>query len=214
MTAARRPPALPPHPTASAPPALRPPRPCRTSKPNPCPEIEQTPLGGKPPGVDADAQDVGTGVGSWGLQTAMALGVVVLLIVLVRQVLRRLGGAPATGHAGLVEVMARVPIAPRTHVLFLRIGERVIIAGQTQAGLNTLAELDDPDDVASVLAHVQASRPASITEGFGKLMRQFDRGFHQADDEGGDSDEHVVDRARHDVSGLLTRIRNLNRRGE
>jgi len=178
----------------------------------PLPEIENTPLGGKSVQVGDPESLPGTGVGSWGLQTAMALGVVVMLIVLVRLFLKRLHGNTAASSAGLVEVMARVPIAPKTSVLFLRIGQRIIIAGQTQAGLNTLAEFDDPDDVAEVLAHVEAAKPASITEGFGKLMKQFDRGYDaETDDEGGDRDEHVVDRTRNDVTGLLTRIRSLNK---
>jgi len=177
----------------------------------PLPEIEQTPLGGKPLAGKPDEKFTGTGVGSWGLQTAMALGVVITLVVVVRLFLRRLHGGGGTTNAGLVEVMARVPIAPKTHVLFLRIGERIIIAGQTQAGLNTLANFDDPEDVAEVLAHVQAAKPASISEGFTKLMKQFDRGYDPDQTEGGDRDEHVVDRTRNDMSGLLTRLRSLNR---
>ena len=184
-----------------------------SSEAEPLPAIEQTPLGGRPPAGDAVEQlSTGTGVGSWGLQTAMALGVVIVLVVLVRLFLRRLQGGGAATSPGLVEVMARVPISPKTYVLFLRIGQRIIIAGQTQAGLNTLASFDDPDDVAEVLAHVQAAKPASISEGFGKLMKQFDRGYDPNEVEGGDSAEHVVDRARNDVSGLLTRLRSLNRR--
>jgi flagellar biogenesis protein FliO len=184
-----------------------------SSEAEPLPAIEQTPLGGRPPVGDPGEQLAsGTGVGSWGLQTAMALGVVIALVVLVRLFIRRLHGGGAASSPGLVEVMARVPIAPKTSVLFLRIGQRIIIAGQTQAGLNTLASLDDPDDVAEVLAHVQAAKPASITEGFGKLIKQFDRGYDPNEVEGGDSAEHVVDRARNDVSGLLSRLRSLNRR--
>jgi len=198
------PPASPTVPTAST----------ASSESQPLPEIENTPLGGRPP-INGDVEPItGTGVGSWGLQTAMALGVVVMLVVLIRLGLKRLHGDVRTGNAGLVEVLARVPIAPKTCVLFLRIGERVIIAGQTQAGLNTLASFDDPDDVAEVLAHVQAAKPASITEGFSKLMKQFDRGYDPDRDDGTDRDEHVVDRARNDVTGLLTRIRSLNQRDE
>jgi len=203
-------------PATEAPGPATPPTPAATppAESEPLPEIEQTPLGGKSITVGEPGELTGSGVGSWGLQTAMALGVVITLIVLIRLGLKRLHGDAGSASAGLVEVMARVPIAPKTHVLFLRIGERVIIAGQTQAGLNTLASFDDPDDVAEMLAHVEAAKPASISEGFSKLMRQFDRGYDPARDEGGDGEEHVVDRTRNDLTGLLTRIRSLNQRDD
>src|SRR5690606_24880619 len=86
-------------------------------EPEPLPEQELQPLGGSGTSGNMRGQSSGTGVGSWGLQTAMALGVVVLLVVILRMFLRRLGGTTAPGGVGLVEVLARVPIAPKTHVL-------------------------------------------------------------------------------------------------
>ncbi len=182
----------------------------------PPPEREQLPLGTPPPDDDpntaASAADNDYGDG-WALQTAMALGVVIGLIYVVRMVLRRANGmtAGSGSAAAVVEVLARAPVGPRAHVLLLRINERIIVAGQTQAGLNTLATFDDPDEVAGVLATVEAARPTSISSGFNKLLSQFDRGFHGPDAraEGGDDAEHTVDRARNDVSSLLNRIRTL-----
>jgi len=180
----------------------------------PLPEQEKQPLGPRPAG-DANAgipqADTDPGWG-WGLRTAMALGVVIALVYLARIVLRRMHGlsGSTSSNSSVVEVLARCPVGPRTHVLLLRINERIIVAGQTQAGLNTLAEVDDPDEVAGVLASIEASRPTSITSGFNKLLRQFDRGhqMQSPEDAGTDDAEHLVDRARSDVSSLIGRIRS------
>ncbi len=185
----------------------------------PVAEQEFLPLGPAPKSDDPNtAKPADTNAGlSWGLQTVMALGVVIGLIYLVRAVLRRMHGlsGPSSSNTALVEVLARCPVAARTHVLLLRINDRVIVAGQTQAGLNTLAELDDPDEVAGLVARVDASRPTSITSGFNKLLSQFDRG-HQTPvtDEGADDAEHMVDRARSDVSSLIGRIRSFSSRDQ
>ncbi len=180
------------------------------------PPREQWPLGRAPdassqaaPGVDGD------GVG-WFLQTTLALAVVIALILALRFGLKRLSGVSGVGgHADLVEVLARTPIGHKTQVLFLRVNDRIIVAGQTPNGMNTLASLDDPDEVASILARVESSRPSSITDSFARVLSQVDRGFQPPEslrlNEGGDDQEHVVDRARDQVRGLLNRIRSSGR---
>jgi flagellar biogenesis protein FliO len=182
----------------------------------PLPEQETRPLGPQPRSADDD-RDASPAAGgdpgwSWALRTAMALGVVIAVVYVVRIALRRLHGVSgaSSSRSSVVEVLTRCAVGPRTHVLLLRINKRIIVAGQTQAGLNTLAEVDDPDEVAGVLASVEASRPASISSGFNKLLRQFDRGHQMpSPDEGGADDaEHLVDRARSDVSSLIGRIRS------
>jgi len=180
------------------------------------PPREQWPLGRAPdeptqaaPGVD------GGGVG-WVLQTTLALAIVIALILALRFGLKRLSGVSGVGgRADLVEVLARTPIGHKTQVLFLRVNDRIIVAGQTPNGMNTLASLDDPDEVASILARVESSRSSSITGSFARVLHQVDRGFQQPESlrlyEGGDDQEHVVDRARDQVRGLLNRIRSSGR---
>jgi len=180
----------------------------------PLPPQENLRLGSPDDANIAAAANDSSGVGmNWPLQTAMALGVVIGLVYVVRLLLRRANGMSAAGGSGasVIEVLGRSPVGPRTHVLLLRVNQRIIVAGQTQAGLNTLATLDDPDEVAGVLASVQSSRPTSITAGFNKLLGQFDRNYHapDVDAEGADDAEHMLDRTRSDVSSLIGRIRHL-----
>ena len=149
----------------------------------------------------------------------LALGLVIALIFALRLLLRRLTGwRQASGSGGtkaLVEVMARSTIAPKTSVIFLKINQRIVVAGQTPQGLHTHTEFDDPDQVAAILTQIEAGRPHSITRSFGALMKQADRGYRTADQiaaEGGDDQEHLVDRTRDHMSSLLSRMRSLKKR--
>lgn len=153
--------------------------------------------------------------GSWMLQTLTALALVIGLIVLLRTVLQRLFGPTGKSLGGrIVEVLARSTIGPKTQVLFLRINQRVVVVGQTPAGLNSLTTLDDPEDVAWLLAQVEAARPRSISTGFRQLLARFDKDYQpEAPSEGaGDASEQFVDRTRDRLSGLITRMKSMKDR--
>lgn len=176
---------------------------------------EDLPLGGAPPQTaEGDKRVQSNTSGSWILQTLSALGVVIALILALRYLLQRMSGQPRSSDLrGVVNVLGRAPIAPRTHVLFLRLNQRVIVVGQTPSGLNTLADLDDPEEVAWLIERVETNRSGSITEGFRHLLSRMDRDYHpDADlsDEGHDDEEHYLDRTRDGVSGLLSRMRALS----
>jgi flagellar biogenesis protein FliO len=186
----------------------------------PTPAREQIPLGRTPDDADNRAEG-STGAGSplaSGLKVAAALGVVITLIVLLRVVLRRIGGFATTGGAGqLVDVIGRASIGPKTQIVLLKVNHRVIVAGQTPAGISTLASIEDPDEVAAVLAQVRSRGDHSISRSFQRLMRQFDRTGGDAEVAGSIApadDEHTVDRARGQVSSLLDRLRRFRGGGE
>lgn len=193
--------------------------PAPTVAPTPAPSITDNPSEQRPLGADnRDTREPSQtapslGVGSWGLRTAMALGVVVMLIFGLRIVIRRMTGVAGAGAAGgMVDVLARTSIGPRTQVLFLKINDRVIVAGQTPAGINTLAQIDQPEEVAAVLAQVNRQKNNSVSQGFSRLLSSFDRGgepddLAQAQPDDGDA----VDRARSQVAGALDRLRRLRK---
>lgn len=154
----------------------------------------------------------------WVLHTVTALGVVILIVFGLRAMLVKLGAAKGIStRAGAVEVLSRTAIAPKNHVLLLRVAGRVLVVGDSTAGLRTLAQIDDPDEVASLLAATTAQSPHSASRGFagliGRFNRQFDPG-QRALDEGGDETEHTVDRARDGLSSLLARVRATGPQGE
>jgi flagellar biogenesis protein FliO len=150
---------------------------------------------------------------SWILTTCTALAAVVALIFVVRAVIVRFTGrAAAATQSPLLEVLSRVSVAPRSHILIIRLGQRVIAVADGAAGMRTLADIDDPDEVAELLRTASTVSPRSATTAFRTLLHRFHGDYGQGDrldGEGGDSHEYQVDRARDQVSGLVSRIRKL-----
>lgn len=153
---------------------------------------------------------------SWVLNTITALGIVVGLIFATRAMLSRAGrGGALTGNNSVVEVLCRVPVAGRHHVVLIRVGKRILALGDASAGLSTLADIDDPEEVASLLAVITAAKPNSVSRSFSQLISRFHTQYpdeHLAEQEDGGS-EYRVARARDQVSNLLARMRSDPRRG-
>lgn len=154
---------------------------------------------------------------SWVLNTLTALGVVVGVILLARVGLTRLSRRGKNGsNSSVMEVLSRVNLAPRSQVLLIRLGQRVLVVGDSSGGLRTLADISDPQEIAALLAGVAAGRPNSISQGFSQLFNRFNSdytGRARRDEEGGDGAERYVDRARDQVSGLISRVRTMTGRG-
>jgi len=86
------------------------------------------------------------------------LGVVALMIA-IGVVVRRVGGPLAGGGrpSGVLEVLGRYPIARGQQLVLLRLVSRVVLLHQTRNGLSTLSEVTDADEVAVLLARVEAA---------------------------------------------------------
>jgi flagellar biogenesis protein FliO len=124
--------------------------------------------------------------GGWGVRTALALAAVLGLIVLCKlafvRVTRRGGGTlasqlGASGRApsGLLSVLARYPIARGSTLVLLRLDRRVLLLSQTGQGFTTLAEIDDPEEVATLIMRAEDEEGASLTRRFRTLLTQSER---------------------------------------
>jgi flagellar biogenesis protein FliO len=154
----------------------------------------------------------------WVLNTITALGLVVGLILLLRAVMNKLSGGRAVTFGGAsgkaVEVLGRTAIAPRQHVSILRVGHRLLVVGDGGGQMTTLADIADPDEIAAILKALAAGSHNSITQSFHQMVDRFSDKHHERDSvelEGGDFAEHDTDRARDEVSGLLSRLRAMSR---
>ncbi len=164
--------------------------------------------------------------GGWLFNTLTALAIVVGLIFLARGALTKWAGRNAsTPHSPVAEVLARIPIAPRNHLVLVRLGQRILVLGDSANGLRTLESISDPEEIAELLTLVSASKPTSITGSFRQLVNHFgqdgqaDADFSDAtgvDDfpattlrvgRHGDDDGLSLDRSRQNVNGLLARLR-------
>jgi len=93
-------------------------------------------------------------------------------------------------------------------VLLLRAGSRVLVLGDSPAGLRTLCDISDPEEVDRVLSTLSTSSPGSISRGFSQLLGNFQKDHEQTDSQGGPHQVHdLTARARDRVGNLLGRIR-------
>ncbi|MFI4853593.1 MAG: FliO/MopB family protein [Phycisphaerales bacterium JB065] len=151
----------------------------------PLPAIERTPLG------TGSSPDPGTAVDSSksslrGIaRTGGALAVVLGLILIIRFVivkfsgvtggLRAQLGAAGKAPSGVLFVLGRYPVSRGMSLVLLQLDQRVLLLSQTSAGFHTLAELNDPDEVASIIRKVKDDNGESLGAKFGSMLKQFER---------------------------------------
>lgn len=174
----------------------------------PPPSGRSSPLG---PGPSSPRDGQNTTDGNWWMSTGLALAGVLALIFTLRSAFARwTGRTPTLSRSVAVEVLARVPVAPRNHVLLLRLGHRILVVGDSPAGLRTLANVKDAEEVATILSAISAGKPGSVSESFRQLVNRFDDEHDSAATQGGDEEEFHIDNARDRVSGLLARVRSTS----
>lgn len=172
-------------------------------------ERERRPLGAAAASGTQLTTPPSDAVGSGTLGALGALGLVLGLILVLRWGWVRFGGAVVARSSPAVEVLSRTTVSPRNHVVLLRVGGRIVVVGDSSAGLRTLAQIEEPDEVAGLLEAVTAAKTTSISQTFSQLLSHKGGEFGDSLDAPADP-EHRVDRARDSLSGLLTRVRTLS----
>ncbi|MCK4546021.1 MAG: flagellar biosynthetic protein FliO [Candidatus Eisenbacteria sp.] len=75
------------------------------------------------------------------LRVALALALILLLIVGAVYTLRLIGGRGGVEARGAVEVLDRCYLAPKRALYTVRMGERVVVVGVTEASITPVVEL-------------------------------------------------------------------------
>ena len=150
---------------------------------------QQTPILGahsraleaSPIGAATDRPSTGWGV----MRTLGGLGIVIALVLALRWAIKWLAGrAPSLGAqltaagrspSGVLEVLGRYPVARGQKLVLLRLDRRVLLLNQTSEGFATLAELTDPEDVASILSKVRDEEGESLASRFNATLRSMER---------------------------------------
>lgn len=132
------------------------------------------------------AGPIEVGPGWW--RTAGALAMVVVVILLIAGFARKLAGrSSGLMHAmgaggrvpsGLLQVLGRYPVGRGQTLILLRLDRRVLLlcqsVGAKGAGMRTLCEVTDPDEVASLLLHAADAEGRSISAKFRDMVSGFD----------------------------------------
>ncbi len=159
----------------------------------------------------------GTSAWGWLLSTAAALGAVIGLILLLRTLLSRITGRSTTpARTSIAEVLSRINLGPRSHILVVRMGQRILVLGEVPAGLSTLADISDPEEVAGLLQSLTASGQHSSSSLFTETLAKFDGQYGEMAEplpEGEGPTTIHVERARDHVSTLAARLRAMSGKG-
>ena len=107
---------------------------------------------------------------------------------------------------GGIQILGRQYLSGKQSVCLIRLGRRVICLGVTPESISTLAQIEDPDEIASLVAGVQSAAPQSFTSIFTRMATQ---PAPMAEDR---ADESVIPttptrtRAASQLHGLLARV--------
>ena len=183
----------------------------------PLPPNESLPLGageGDLFNSDPDQASAGSMGDGWFLSTLAALGVVLALVFGIRWLLKR-GGvvSTATPQGSVVEVLSRTTVAPRSHVVLMRVGMRILVVSDSPSGMRTLATVQDAEEVAELLGAIESAKPTSMGQSFGSVMKKLSGQWSGEDQSGVESADPYEAPSAGSVSaidqaeGALSRVR-------
>ena len=135
-----------------------------------------------------------------------ALAAVIGLILVLRWCVRRLAPGGVGGSSRAVQILARCHVSHRQQILIVQAGRRLIVVGESAAGLKTLSEITDPDEVAVVLAQCGARVDAGINAVTSAQPRPAPQDARPARD-----DELELSFARQQLNGLAEKVRVVAR---
>jgi flagellar biogenesis protein FliO len=142
-----------------------------------------------------------------------ALGLVIALIVLLKWVGRILFPSVAgRGSSRVVEVLSRSSLTPKQQVMLIRVGSRLIVVGDSGTQMNTLCEIADADEVASLIGQLRDEKSAAVSA-FNPLFGRFRKRFETPPEEEpaplADEEPLSIDSAESELHGLRERVRQL-----
>ena len=94
-------------------------------------------------------------------------------------------GAGGRAPSGVLEVLGRFPVARGQTLVLLKMDRRILLLGMGTAGFSTLAEITDPDEVASLLVKTRDDEGETLAAKFNAMLRGMERDPASAPDSGG-----------------------------
>lgn len=153
------------------------------AQPSSLPSSESRPLAG-PRAASPTRPVAATGEGSLlttGLALAGVVGAILVIGLIVRRAAQGRGGLMAQlgpggrAPAGVLEVLGRYPVARGASLVLLKLDRRILLVSQTHTRrsgvtMSTLAELTEPEEVASLLIKTREEEGASMAQRFQEIL--------------------------------------------
>jgi hypothetical protein len=138
--------------------------------------------GGKSPAGDNASGAGGSALGGAG-QVIAALAIVVGLIFIGRALVRKfVPGAAASNGKGVIEVLARHPLAKNQSLVLLRIGSQIVALNQGRESSASVLVISEPMEVARIIGQIEGKSPASMQAGFNRLLANARMDLESGDD--------------------------------
>jgi len=112
-----------------------------------------------------------------------ATGGVIVTIFLTLKTLQRLApgsSARVRGPSGIIDVLARYPVARGQQLVLLSLGRRILLVHQSGSTMSPLAELTDEAEAASLRARLEADERERRGQGFSAALRGFGSSFRSS----------------------------------
>ncbi len=117
--------------------------------------LEKTPLPDADFAEGSEPAPATRGRSGFGSSVAWALGILAVGW-LARQFLKS-GGPLSNVAPSAIELLSRQSIGPQQQLALVRLGRRILLVGTTPTGMSTLATVDDPVEVQTILSELRAS---------------------------------------------------------
>jgi len=133
---------------------------------------------------DAGAAERAMGLGEKdGLgRVPVDFGEIGLLLILRTIMVRSQRWLGAAGRpSGVVEILARYPVGKGQTLVLLKLARRVLLVHQHGNSMQTLTEVTDPDEVASLLGRIESGSSERDAPRFRNLLKQFNHDYDKVD---------------------------------
>jgi flagellar biogenesis protein FliO len=144
----------------------------------------------------------------------VALLAVIGLILLLRAVYRRVSGVAGAHGGRLVTVLSRSFISPKQQVLVLEVGNRLLVVGDSGGHMNSLCEITDPDEIATLIGRSKSAAAMRASGAFASVFRRESESFEQSvtpaevdNIQNGETPDEGVSTT--EIGGLLDKVRQL-----
>ena len=146
----------------------------------------------------------------------IGLTVVILLFLAMVTLGKKVApGAVGTQASGALKVLLKSPVAPRQQLMLVQVGRRIVLVGNGGGEMNPLCQIEDPGEVAALLAQIEEDKSASprnFLAMFGKANAKYTPSPEVDDEEDGD-EEAEMRRAStdEDLGGIAARIQGIKK---
>ena len=116
--------------------------------------------------------------GVWDFSKAVLSLICVIAVVLGMAWLWKmfLNGTRGQKSPGAIQVLSKTNISPRQSVMLMQVGRRLLVVGTGGTDMNTLCQIENPDEVSEMLAKVRLEKSAGNI-GFRRLFTKAESQF-------------------------------------